>query len=500
MKPLFICIALIAGMLLTCCKPATQQGPSYRVESIALPPGLGGQVGGLDFLPDGRLAACFSSGEVMFYDPRKKTWQLFATGLHDPLGILAEDSSSILVMQRPELTRLKDSDGDGQADLYETVTDDFGISGNYHEFAYGPVKDSKGNLFIALNSSSPNGGVMKTVRGPLNSLTMDHPKQMFSPVPYRGWIMEYTPGGKLLPYASGFRSPNGIGFDPEGNLFATDNQGDWVPTSALYQIQKGKFYGHPASLAWEKGWDKGNPLKLSPAYLDSLRARPAVLFPHGIMANSPTQPLADNTGGKFGPFSGQLFVGEMNQARILRVMPEQIDGQWQGACIPFFDGHGLHKGNNRLAFAPDGSLWVGQNNHGWAGDTGIQRIVFTGTAPMNILRMHLVPKGFVLSFTRPLDRAAADSAAHYQMRHYRYHYSSKYGSAQFDVDTIPVTGIRLSRDRKKVMLTLDSIIPDMVYELTLTGIRSESGIPLSDSLICYTVNRTNPEKNDPDNF
>ena len=225
----------------------------------------------------------------------------------------------------------------------------------------------------------------------------------------------------VKPFASGFRSPNGIGFDLNGNLFATDNQGDWIGTSALHHVQEGKFYGHPGSLVWQKGWNKGNPFLLPLSVLDSMRTRGAVLFPHGIIANSPTQPLCDRTEGKFGPFSGQLLVGEMNKERIVRVMLENVGGELQGACLPFFEGNGLRKGNNRLVFGPDGSLWIGQNSHGWLGDQGIQRLVYTGKQPADIYSMNLTEKGFDLTFTQPLDVSTATNIVNYKFRHYYYH-------------------------------------------------------------------------------
>ena len=195
---------------------------AYTVETIEMPKGLTAQTGGIDFLPDGRLVACFMRGEVMTYNHSRKEWKLFAQGLHYPLGILAISNTEILVMQIPNLVRLKDTDGDGDADLYENATSDFGISGNYHEFNYGPAKDKAGNLFIALNCASSGGGVRPIVRGELNPNGregMDGRRQMFSVVPYRGWVLQLSPDGKLHPYASGFRSPNGLGFDLKGNLF-----------------------------------------------------------------------------------------------------------------------------------------------------------------------------------------------------------------------------------------------------------------------------------------
>ncbi|MCG2462082.1 PQQ-dependent sugar dehydrogenase [Flavobacteriaceae bacterium F89] len=461
---------------------------SYLVESIEIPDGLTAETGALDFLPDGRLVACFLRGEVMFYDLKTKEWNLFAAGLHDPLGVLAISNSELLVMQRPELTRIKDTDGDGRADQYETVTDGFGVTGNYHEFNYGPIRDREGSLFIALNSASAGGGVRPEVRGRLDTLGRSAGKEMFSVVPYRGWIMKLKNDGILQPYAMGFRSPNGLGFDLEGDLFVTDNQGDWVGTSKLYHIQEGNFYGHPASLIWKKGWDKGNPFNLQVEELNNMRTKAAVLFPQDVIANSPTQPLCDATEGKFGPFAGQLFVGEMNSARIVRVMLEKVAGQLQGACIPFIDGHGLRRGNNRLAFAPDGSLWIGQAAHGWGGETGIQRVVFTGKQPMDVYSMNLTANGFDLTFTQSVNVASALNPDNYQFQNYYYEYHKKYGSKQMDKKSIPVKKIKISPDHKRVSLELDILQTGYVYQLNLGNIKSQIGDTLANRTVCYTLN------------
>lgn len=471
---------------------------AYSVETIEMPDGLTSETGGLGFLPDGRMVACFIRGEVMIYNTETKQWKLFAEGLHEPLGIMVISNSEFLVMQRPELTRIKDTDGDGLADLYEKVTDDFGISGNYHEFNYGPVKDKEGNLFIALNTASPGGAIKPQLRGRLNPFGRDMQSgiyEMYSVVPYRGWIMKLTPNGKLQPFASGMRSPNGLGFDMEGNLFVTDNQSDWVETSTLYHVKEGNFYGHPASLVWNKNWKRGNPFVIPINELDSMRTKAAVLFPQGIMANSPSQPLCDITEGKFGPFAGQLFVGEMNRDRIVRVMLEKVGGELQGACIPFIDGHGLRKGNNRLAFAPDGSLYVGQIAFGWSGDRGIQRIVYNGKPPMDVYTMNLTSNGFDLTFTQPVDKIAATDPKNYNFRHYYYKYQRKTKnegadkSTQMDIQSVMVTQIKISPDQKKVSITLDSLKPGYVYELKLGDITNTEGKPLANKLICYTLNK-----------
>ncbi len=466
--------------------PAVQNNPSYKVETIATPEGLSAETGAIAFMPDGRLIACFHRGEVMTYDPSTKQWKLFASGLHDPLGIYPINNSEILVMQRPELSRIKDTNGDGVADEYTTVTDKFGLSGNYHEFAFGPVKDKKGNMYIALNTASVQAGVSKLPRGTLDTTQIKN--RMYSAVPYRGWIMKLTPEGDLLPFASGFRSPNGLLLDASDNLFVSDNQGDWLGTSTLYHVKEGKFYGHPASLAWTTGWNGGNPAALPVAELDKMRTKAAVLYPNGPMANSPTQPLIDNTNGRFGPFAGQIFVGEMNRSRLMRVILEEVNGELQGAVTPFIDDYGLRKGNNRLAFAPDGSLWVGQTDHGWAGDKGIQRISYTGVLPMDVIKMSITKTGFDITFTQPLKETSLTPGA-FDFKHYYYEYHAAYGSKQFDVTPIKVTGVSVSADKKTVSVSLEQLKPGYIYELNITGINAQNGTPLQNTLICYTVNQ-----------
>jgi len=488
-------LTVFLGWMMACSVPP-EAGEPYVVEDIATPEGLVSQVGALEFLPNGKLVAAFTRGEIMTYDPAARRWELFAEGLHDPLGIHVVSNDELWVMQLPELTRVKDTDGDGTADLYENITDAFGITGNYHEFNYGPERDSKGNFYIALNASSSGGPMRKEVRGRVNPDGRDGEtgnRQMYSTVPYRGWVMRLTDDGILHRFASGFRSPNGLVVDDEDNLFVTDNQGDWVGTSPLFHVEEGKFYGHPASLVWTEGWSRGSPFHLPLDTLDSMRTRPAVCFPHGIIANSPTQPVFDRTRGKFGPFGGQLFVGEMNRERIVRVMLEKVNGKFQGACIPFLDGLGLRKGNNRLAFAPDGSLWVGQNAHGWLGDVGIQRIVFTGRTPVDIHTMSLTSEGFKITFTQPMQDTAATDPRNYQFSRYYYLYHSQYGSPQQEVETIPVIAVTLSKDQRTVNLQLASLEPGYIYELNLGDIPSKWKQPLRNKTICYTVNTLRTE-------
>ena len=109
--------------------------------------------------------------------PLNARFTLFAEGLHEPLGLASRmdaDGEAVYTVQRGELTRLMDLDGDDCADLYESFNADWGVSGNYHEFAFGPKFDRQGNAWITLNV------------GFCGSLGK-------SEVPWRGWAVKVSP-------------------------------------------------------------------------------------------------------------------------------------------------------------------------------------------------------------------------------------------------------------------------------------------------------------------
>lgn len=487
-----ILLLVLIYTLFSCHHTAKEADQSYLIETITMPEGLTAEVAALDFLPDGRLVAAFMRGEVMIYDPKKSSWSLFATGLHEPLGMLVVDDKEILIMQLPELTRIRDTDGDGIADDYETVYDDFGMTANYHEFAYGPVKDSKGNLYIALNSASSGGDISPEVRGTYNADGKGKQRAMFAVVPYRGWIMKITPEGKAIPFASGFRSPNGLVLDKNDNLYVTDNQGDWVASSPLYHVREGQFYGHPASLVWDDRWNKGNPFEWSTDSLDQLRDKPAVIFPHDVIANSPTQPIVVRKGMNMDHFLGQLLIGEMNTERIVRVMLEDIDGMTQGATTILLQGQGLRKGNNRLAIAPDGSLWTGQTDHGWLGDRGIQKIIATNRVPFDIKNIRLEKDGFELEFTKPFsDFPTSDITPLLAVKKYNYHYHAKYGSPRINETEVRILQATEDHKTNKLKLNLGKMEKGFVYEIKIDSLYSKDRRDtLTNKIVAYTVKKT----------
>ncbi|EDM25381.1 probable large, multifunctional secreted protein [Lentisphaera araneosa HTCC2155] len=488
-------------ILLITCLFSLFLNAGYKIERIDTPKGVDAQIGGLAFMPDGRLAVSFNYGKIFTYNPKTNEWKLFAEGLHLPLGMVAINNHELMVMQRPELTRIIDSNKDGRADTYLKFYDDFGLSGNYHEFNFGPVRDKDGNFYIGLNVASNNGGILEEPRGKFLSYDIEKKDlegkydvklvkktvtRMYSCVPYRGWIMKIDPKGKATPYASGVRSPNGLGFDHKGRLFVSDNQGDWLGTSKLHHIREDAFHGHPASLIWKEGWTK-DPKKMSAQELNKMRQPAAALFPQGILANSPTQPLLDSTQGKFGPFSNQMFIGEMNLKRLLRFIPDEVNGTVQGTLIHFLDGNDLGNGNNRLAFDKDGALWLGKTHLSWAGDEGLKKITWDGEVDFDVHSVKQIPNGFSIKFTQKVDAKIALSAKHYAIKKYSFDYHAKYGSPRKNEANIIPKSIQIAADGMSVSIIFDALQKAQVYQFELAKIKSASGKKLASPLFCYNL-------------
>ena len=491
--------ALFLLLVIAVCAPAQVPANSYSVETVRAPRGIAPEVSAIAFGPDGKLYATFRRGYIYSLDTRSGSWLKFASGLHTPLGILPGKPGEFFVAQVPELTRVADSDGDGMADVYETIADGWGLSGNYHELIAGPVRDEDGNFYVTLSSASGAANPRFPVRGEFTrkGRKSENPKEgyvnrvgHYSPVPYRGCSVKISPEGSVSRVSCGFRQPNGLVRSAQGDLFATDNQGGWVGTSPLHHITQDAFHGHPGSLNWDENFAQ-DPVEVPIKLLAERRKMPAIQFPQNDMGGSVTQPLFDASGGKFGPYQGQLFVGEWTYRRILRADLEKVGGVYQGACFIFIEGNGLRMANNRLAFSPhDGSLYTAQTSRVWGGSTeGLQKITWTGKVPMDILRMRLTKKGFELTFTKPVDRETAQQTSAYSMTHYYYRYHATYGSPKTDVTPAKVSTVTLSDDGLRATLELENLQPGRVYELRPSGLRSAGGEPLVTRLAAYTLNR-----------
>jgi hypothetical protein len=201
--------------------------------------------------------------------------------------------------------------------------------------------------------------------------------------------------------------------------------------------------------------------------------------------------MLDKSGGKFGPFSGQLFVGEFTQASMHRVFLEKVDGEYQGACFPF-RSH-FASAVLRLAQGTDGSVFAGLTNRGWSSlgtaSYGLQRLVWTGEVPFEIKEMRAKPDGFELIFTKPVNRESARENLSYGITSHTYLYHSTYGSDEIQKQTLMPNRATVSDDGLTIRLYIDGLRELFVHELVAPGIRSRDGEPLLHPHAWYTLNR-----------
>ena len=248
----------------------------YPITTIPLPEGEVIEVSGIDALPGNKVAIASRRGDIFvgenaFGEDLEPTWTLFRPRASRGLGNRMEGWLA-LPDPRPEVSRIKDSDGDGRADVFETLGDGWGINGDYHEYAFGTRHDKNGDIWVVLCLTGSGKADDKS--------------------PFRGWCMRVTPDGKTIPTGYGIRSPGGIGFNHLGDVFYCDNQGLWNGSSSLKHLRPGGFQGNPVgnkyfALTDALGPRPPDPLSKSRIEIERQKVPdlvpPPVVLPHGKM-------------------------------------------------------------------------------------------------------------------------------------------------------------------------------------------------------------------------
>ncbi len=461
---------------------ADEEAKYYPIVDIPIPPGVPLRPGGMDILPDGRLAVGTRRGDIYFikgaFDaPPAPEFELFATGQDEIFGLSWRDGA-MTATTWGEVLRIADADGDGVADQYDTLAGNWGYAEG-HEFAFGSKHDPEGNIWVALGLS-----------GSYESNNL-----------FRGWAVKVTPDGRMLPVCSGLRSPGGVGPNAQGAMFVVESQGPWNGCCSLKPLQQGGFLGHPASYNWYP-YAPGVPAPAAEPHSDSRLGvekkrvpelvPPAVRFPYIKMGRSLSGFRVDRTGGRFGPFENQIFIGDYSLSLIVRVSMEQINGVWQGACYPFREG--LSTGVMNVEFSPQGQLIAGgfTTNIQWPvrgpEPFALQRIDWNGVVPFEVKEITIRKDGFQIRFTQPVDPAVAARPESYRLTTYTHVYHAGYGSPEVDQTTPHVLRALPSDDGMSVRLDLDRIMEDHIHDFDLAAVVSRDGKPLVHSRAYYTVN------------
>lgn len=437
--------------------------PAFTL-SQARPTDFKPKVGGMDFLSDGRLVVSTwdSLGSIYLLEgfsqgPDKIKVKRIAFGLAEPLGVKVVDDE-IYVMQKQELTKLIDHDNDDVIDEYETICNGWRVSANFHEFAFGLLyKDGYfyGTLATAIN---PGGASTKPQ------------------IPDRGKAVKISKSdGSFSFVASGLRTPNGIGFGVDDEIYIADNQGDWLPASKIIHLQEGAWYGS-RSVDFE-------------GTANATETLPVVWLPQDEIGNSPSQPARLNVG----PYKNQMIHGEVTHGGIKRVFAEKVNGQYQGAVFRFTQG--LEAGVNRIVWGPDSALYIGgvgsTGNWGHYGklDHGLQRLRYNGTSVFEMLAVHAQSDGIEIEFTEPLAKDAV-KAENFNISQWWYQPTENYGGPKLDEQRLPVKSITASEDGKRVKLVLGNMKPRHVIYVRLnrSNVKSTSGSELWSTEAWYTMN------------
>lgn len=471
----------------------------YQITTFTTPKETAMEVSSIELLPEGKLALGTRRGEIWTVsgassnDPGAVEFKLFASGQHEVMGLAWKDGV-LYETNRYEVARLKDEDRDGRADVFETVCDQWGVSGDYHEYAFGSRFDKNGDLWVALCLTG----------------------SFSSKAPFRGWALRIKPDGTMVPTCSGIRSPGGIGFDADGEVYCTDNQGPWHGACTLQHLIPGTFQGHPAGNVWYDLAPNMGPRPVDPIpeafqggskrgagrpggdpdRLVKERERikqlvpPAVYMVHGKIGNSSSFIVCDLSGGKFGPFQKQLFIADQSHSNVSRVYLETVNGIKQGVVFPFRAGFKSGLIGGRIN--DEGQLFVGGSDRGWGARGGqpycFERLDWTGKVPFEMHEMHAKPDGFEITFTQPVDPGTAGEVKSYSMREFTYAYREEYGGAEVDEVIPQITAARVSEDRKSVRLTLAPLTKGHVHELHAEGVRNAAGQPLLHTVGYYTLN------------
>jgi mono/diheme cytochrome c family protein len=378
-------------------------------------------------------------------------WRLFAEGLFDSLGVVVEDDRGLTVVagQKPELTRISDTNGDGIADKYETLFDAHSFHGNYHTYMHGPVRGRDGSYYFGLNLAHDGSRTTYNAGG----------EYMGTWGGFSGWAIRVRPNGKFELFANGLRSPASLGVDPAGRLWYADNQGEYVGTSKLFVLEQDQFYGHPSGLVDLPGMTPDSP-EIGWGQWAGRREREVILFPHNRVANSPGNP-AWVTRSDFGPYKGQMLIGDQTQSNLLRVQLQKVGSVEQGSVMPFFAG--LESGVMRPLFLRDGSLLLGQTGRGWQAKGGkvasLQHVRWDGkTIAPGITAMLATPTGFRIDLTQPLAASVTESnlRAALTLESWTYRDAPDYGSDELGLRPEAITALTLSKDRKAISIALAS--------------------------------------------
>jgi cytochrome c5 len=417
---------------------------AYVVDEIVTPPVTSWnswmRLSGFDFFKDGKRAAVSTwNGDVWLVaglgpDLGKGTlkWRRIGSGLFQPLGVRVIDETIYLAC-RDQLVALRDFNGDGETDYYESINNDHQVTEHFHEFAMGLQTDDEGNFYYA-----------KSARHAKTAL-----------VPHHGTLIKVSKDGqKTEIIANGFRAANGVCLNPDGSFFVTDQEGHWTPKNRVNWVTKGGFYGNMMGYTEIKDTS------------DSAMSQPLAWLTNSF--NRSPGELVWVKSKKWGPLAGALLDVSYGMGRVFVVLNEKVNGQLQGGeyqlPIPDFPT-GVMRGRFHK---DDGQLYV-CGMFAWAGnkrgDGGFYRIRYTGKPVCLPTTLEASTGMLRMKFSEKLDPQEASSPSSYNLKAWSIKRTGGYGSRHYDEKIWKVEKAKLLSDGLTVELTVPDIQPTWCMEV-----------------------------------
>jgi hypothetical protein len=301
-------------------------------------------------------------------------------------------------------------------------------------------------------------------------------------LPLNGGMVKVSKDGSHAELiATGLRAANGMAIGPNDEMVCGDNQGNWIPSSRINWIKPGGFYGYvPHARREPPPTDYEKPICWLPMKNDNSSGGQAWV-----------------TSDKWGPLKGQLLHTSYGRGTLFLVLMEDVEGMKQGGTVQLplkFDS-----GIQRARFSPrDGQLWV-CGLRGWqtsgGRDGALQRVRYTGGPVQLPTALRIMSNGVSITFSSEMDQASATDDQNYAIEQWNYEWTEKYGSPDFSVlnprkqgrDPVAIRSVRLSADRKTVLLEIPDIKPVMQMRIQFR-LKAADGTPVEHE-ICNTINR-----------
>jgi cbb3-type cytochrome oxidase cytochrome c subunit len=438
----------------------------------------------LAWRPDGTLVVSSLEGRVWLGhdtddDGLEEKLVPFSDELAAPYGV-ATAGEAIDVVNKFGLVRLFDANRDGRAERSELLASGWGHTRDYHDWAVGLPRGRDGSYYVSFGCQRDDRAETEAhLRGKVARLV---PREPTDDDPRRYTVEEI---------AGGFRYPQGIALSRAGDLFVTDQQGNYTPFNELNHVLPGERYGFINSLELARGLDP--PFR--PAAVEI--PHPWTRSVNGIAFLDTPEAVRDKLGRDlFGPFEGQLVGCEYTNRRLVRMSLERVGGDFQGAVYPLSlepaAGIETFEGPLVCAIAPDGDLYVGNiHDSGWGAgaNTGsLVRIRPQGDLPPGIAEIRAAREGFAIRFTRPVDRAKASDPAGYAVSSFRRIPTPAYGGDDVDRRQETIRAVRVADDAASATIELGELREGVVYEFHLRDL-SDGGQRFFPDQAFYTLRR-----------